>query len=377
MKVLIVVEPGIDGAFRHVEGLCRYLLGQGVTVHLAYSSQRGSDGLDELVRTIAANGGQTLDLRVGNAPKPNDVRAFRELRRFARSVCPDVIHAHSSKAGVLVRGMALSGIRARYFYTAHAYYGMGGTRSATRLAFDAIETVLGRVGSTINISPDEAEFARRTLRVPQRRISVIHNPVDTTIFRPPRGDERGSIRARFGIPDTALVLGSVGRLSFQKDPVTMHRAVAEVMADNPNLWFCRVGRGEMDAELDVLADDLGISPRMVSIAYLESPAEIYRAFDAFISTSRYEAGWPFVVLEAMASELPVIVTGARGTSDIGARGLSHCWMADTGDVGGFADAIRSWVDDTENRRPINHRSIVEDRFGVDALFGAVLRLYAD
>lgn len=376
MNVLLVIEPGVDGAFRHVEGLCRFLFTRDVTVHLAYSSVRGSDGLDELVRAVGERGGRTLDLRVGNAPQPADAKAFRALRRLARTLRPEVIHAHSSKAGVLVRLLALSGVGARYFYTAHAYYGMGGVRDPKTVLFNALETAFGRVGTTINISADEAAFARGVLKVPQKRINVIHNPVDTTTFRPSVEDERASIRTRFGIPEHALVLGSVGRLSYQKDPETMHRAVAAAMAQHRELWFCRVGRGELETELDGLVADLGIRTRMVALPYLDSPAEIYRAFDAFISTSRYEAGWPFVVLEALASDLPVVVTAGAGTSDIAAGGLTHCWTADAGDADGFARAVECWAIDAPNRRPINHRAIAEDRFGVDALFGALLELYA-
>lgn len=376
MKVLIVVEPGVDGVFRHVEGLCRFLLGRGVSVHLAYSSVRGSARLEELVDAVRRHGGHTLDLRIGNSPGPGDARAFAKLRRLARTVRPDVIHAHSSKAGVLGRALALSGIKARYFYTAHAYYGMSGARSLKTAFYNSIETLLGRTGGTIDISTDEAEFAMTTLKIPSSRIHVIHNPVDTATFRPPAGDERAAIRARFGIPAGALVLGSVGRLSFQKDPVTMYRAVADAMTKNENLWFCQVGRGEMEGELGRLAVGLGMTARMVRIAYLESPAEIYRAFDAFIATSRYEAGWPFVVLEAMASGLPIVVTAGPGTSDVSSGGLSHCWTADPGDVSGFARAIESWVLDVQNHRPINHRDVTAQRFSVEVLFGAVLELYA-
>ncbi|MEO6786195.1 MAG: glycosyltransferase, partial [Chthoniobacteraceae bacterium] len=94
MKILLVVEPGVDGVFRHVEGLCRYLLQQGVSVHLAYSSVRGSDALVKLVNAVQSHGGKTLDMKVGNAPGLSDIRAFIRLRRLALLVRPDVVHSH-------------------------------------------------------------------------------------------------------------------------------------------------------------------------------------------------------------------------------------------------------------------------------------------
>ena len=147
MKVLIVVEPGVDGVFRHVEGLCQYLFSQQVEVHLAYSSLRGSDGLKTLVEAVRNRGGQTLDMRTGNAPCLADMRAFIKLRGLARKVRPDVIHAHSSKAGVLGRTLALAGIKAGFFYTAHAYYGLSGARSRKISFFNWIERIFGKIGN--------------------------------------------------------------------------------------------------------------------------------------------------------------------------------------------------------------------------------------
>ena len=377
MKVLIVVEPGVDGVFRHVEGLCHYLFSQKVEVHLAYSSLRGSDGLKTLVEAVRNRGGQTLDMRTGNAPCPADMKAFIKLRSLARKVRPDVIHAHSSKAGVLGRTLALTGIKARFFYKAHAYYGLSGARSRKASFFNGIERLFGKIGNTINISDDESAFAMRTLKVPSRRIHVIHNPVNTAEFRPPTGDERNAIRSRFAIPRDAIVMGSVGRLSFQKDPQTMYKAAAEAMSRHSNLWLCHVGSGELEAETSALSETLGIAARVVRIRYLEAPAEIYRALDAFVITSRYEAGWPLVVLEAMASNLPLLLTACPGASNIGKGELSHCWTAEPGDATGLAQAITAWVLDREKPRPVNHRQIAEDRFGTGVLFGAVHELYVN
>lgn len=374
MTVLIIVEPGADGVFRHVEGLCRFLFSRNATVHLAFSSKRGSEGLVALVESIRQHGGQTLDLKVGNTPSPSDLKAFFNLRKLALSVRPDVIHAHSSKAGVLGRALALSGIKAHYFYTAHAYYGMGGSRGLKTAFFNLVEAVLGRIGTTINLSDDEAAFAMKKLRIPQSRLRIIPNPVNTAEFRPARGDERRLIRARFKIPDDALVLGSLGRLSFQKDPQTMYRAVAQAMMKHDQLWFCHVGRGELEEEINALSNKLGIAARLVQIPYLDLPAEIYRAFDAFVLTSRYE-GFPIVLLEAMASNLPLILTSCPGTSDIRQGGLSHCWSAEIGDTDGLANAMESWRLDAHNHRPINHRQIAQERFAIDVLFGAVHELY--
>ena len=105
MNVLQVVEPGVDGVFRHVEGLTQFLSSRSLRVSLAYSDVRGSEGLRRLVREVEAHGGRTLNLEVGNKPGPRDVIAALKLRQLIREVRPDIIHAHSSNlfAGTLMK----------------------------------------------------------------------------------------------------------------------------------------------------------------------------------------------------------------------------------------------------------------------------------
>jgi hypothetical protein len=117
---MLVSEPGIDGVFRYVESLTRYLLSQGVHVDLAYSSVRGSNDLWDLMEVVEEHGGRTLDLRTGRRPELRDLAAWAVLLRFTKERRPDVIHAHSSKAGALVRAMRFRGVKVPIVYTPHA-----------------------------------------------------------------------------------------------------------------------------------------------------------------------------------------------------------------------------------------------------------------
>jgi glycosyltransferase involved in cell wall biosynthesis len=92
-------------------------------------------------------------------------------------------------------------------------------------------------------------------------------------------------------------------------------------------------------------------------------------------TSRYEAFWPLVILEAMACDLPVISGTGPGTSDIGVSGLSHCWTSPVGDVPSFSRAIEEWYRDIPAHRTMNHRDVALKRFSQEASFGAVVNLY--
>lgn len=376
LRLLLVTEPGIDGVFRHVEGLAKYCLGRGVEVHLAYSDERGSAPLQKLLQTVREAGGEVLNLRVGNAPAPRDLPAFLRLRAFAQRLRPDVIHGHSSKAGALVRMLRWAGWRGPLFYSPQAYYGLAPRPSRVRTAlYNGLERLFGGVGTTINISRDEAAFARTTLGISEEKIRIIHNAVDTAAFAPADAAVQRQRRAELGLPADVVVLGFIGRSSFQKDPQTLYRAVSPVLAAHPALRLFHVGQGELDAELAALASTLGIAQRIVRRPYLEAPACFYGAIDALIVPSRYEAGWPLVTLEALACDLPVISSVAPGTSDIADGGLSHCWTARAEDVDGFTRGAEAWLADRPAGRVCNHRAIAIGRFGIEKCLGAVIAEY--
>lgn len=374
LRIMLVSEPGVDGVFRHVEALARFLLARGHRVDLGYSDVRGSDRLKELVATIAAAGGRTLNFSTGNAPSPRDLPALLRLRRFVSATRPDVIHAHSSKAGALVRVLPLLGVRARLFYTPHAYYGMGAPTGGKAKFFGMIERALGGVGTTFTLSGCELAHAEKTLRVARKHLRLIPNPVDTHHFTPPSREPRRRLREELGLPDDALLLGCVGRFSFQKDPLTLYRSFAVALRRVKNLWLYHLGTGELVDDCNRLAVELGVGNRSIRRDYLSDPLPFYHAIDAAILTSRYE-GLSFAVLEALACDLPVILSEAPGNLDFLKMGLSHCWPAVVANPELTAQAIESWAADRTSKRPSNHRATAEGRFSQETCFGAVVEEY--
>jgi glycosyltransferase involved in cell wall biosynthesis/cellulose synthase/poly-beta-1,6-N-acetylglucosamine synthase-like glycosyltransferase len=378
LSILIVVEPGLDGVFRHVEGLVDFLM-QGdarVHLHLAYSSRRSGAAMIQLVERVRAAGGETMDMGIANIPQPSDVIAFARLANFIRRLKPDVVHAHSSKAGALARFAALFIRGPRYLYTPHAYYGMGKPPSPKVRFFNWIERLIGRIGTTIAISQDEADFAHQVLGVPSDRIHVIHNPVDTVRFFPPSPAQRQAARTALGIPKNAVVLATIGRMCWQKDPETAYAGVAPVCAQNPDLVYLHLGWGKWKDFLLGLGQKLGFGAQLRILEYTDNPQTFYHALDGILITSRYEAGWALVLLEALACNLPVAVATSPGMSDIGRAGLSHIWTFPPGESPACTAAVQQWLlAHREGKNSYNHRAFVMARLSPARCYGAVVELY--
>ncbi|GAT34892.1 glycosyltransferase [Terrimicrobium sacchariphilum] len=373
-RVLQIVEPGIDGVFRHVEGLVDYLHERNIPVDLAFSSRRGSDRLLALVERVRERGGEALDLRVGNTPEPTDVPAILTLVRMTRRRKPAVIHAHSSKAGALMRMLPRLLLAQRTFYTPHAYFGMRNTAGIKAQVFNQVERLLWRKALTINVSQEEADFATGTLGVSERRLRVIPNGVDTRRFRSFTAAEKVAWRLERKMPEDAVVLGTVGRFSFQKNPETLVRAVLNVLPRHPRLHFFAVGTGELVEVCEQMVRTSSVADRFHRIDYLSDTAPFYGAIDGFALASRYE-GLSIAVLEALSAGLPIILTDVPGNRTFLHKGLTHAWGAAACDVAGLEAAIEGWLADHAANRASNHRAIADHDFSLDSSYGHILQEY--
>lgn len=379
MKILLVIEPGANGAFRIMEDLADYLMRGGHAVHLAYSDLRAGERLGRLVERIERQGGRTLNLRVANRPCLDDLRAFFALRSLARAVRPDVIHSHSAKAGALARLLPLAGAGAgRQVYHPHAYVGMRPRRGRFDFFYEFVERVLARWSTTICSSGDEWRHARTRLAVPERRARCVPNGVDLTRFRPATPEERRAARARLGLPAGGLVLGALGRTCEQKDPMTLYRAFGRLARRRDDVTLFHVGCGELDDEIAGFIVTRGLAGRVVRRDYLAEPETFYHAVDGYALTSSYE-GFSIALLEALACDLPLVVSEAPGNGDLLAQPLSQLWRAPVGDIGAFASAMEAWAAARSAipPPPLNHRTVARAHFDQKRCFRQIVRVYRE
>lgn len=374
LRILQVSEPAFGGVLRHVDGLVSFLLGQGHFVALAYSSVRTSSRLDPLLERIERSRGKAYDLGVGNAPCLADLKALWRLLEIIRQEKIEIVHSHSSKAGALGRMAArISGKPC--LYTPNAYYGLAPENPRKAWVFNTIERALARIGLTVNVSPEEAEFARKTLRVDASHQVLLPNAVDCSVFRPASPDQRREARRQLGLPAQARILGSLGRLSYQKDPLTLIESFRLFAAQAPEAVLCHVGEGELEGECERALDE-SLAGKVVRIPYLQDPLPFYHALDGFVLTSRYE-GLPFSALEALACNLPLILSDAPGHQLFRSLQLDRLGYAGVEDRGGFARQFEIWRQNLDAPLSMVHRQVAEQRFSLQRRCERVQQLYLE
>jgi glycosyltransferase involved in cell wall biosynthesis len=303
IRILYGLEAAEGGALKHVAYLALHLDKRLFDITVILSTRRDRRVCSEMDRLRAA-GVTVIDMPMERQVKPGkDLAALLTLYKHLGRCRYDVVHAHSSKAGVLFRIAAwLRGIPT-VVYTPHCFYfqGQSGIRQGMYLA---IEQLMGFLTDRIVVSNNEKNSAIRFRVAPPRKLVNINNAIDFSEYEPA---EKSKVRRELGIADDAVVVGAIGRLVEQKDWLTYIYAARETLQAYPNAVFLLSGEGALRAKLTQTIQELGLAQQMIITPHYEEISKIYSAIDIFVSTSLWE-GLPYVLLEAMWFKKPVIAT---------------------------------------------------------------------
>jgi glycosyltransferase involved in cell wall biosynthesis len=378
LRLLMISEPGIDGVFSIVNSIIRQILANHpeITVDLAYSSCRSGEGLRELIREMENHGGKTIDLKVGNAPSPADFSAMAQLLRFTRERGHQLVHAHSSKAGALARIARL--ITPSSFppvlYTPHAYYGMARLGGAKERVFDFIESVLGRLETTVCTSQDERRFAIDVLHLPASRVYVIDNGIDTDLFSPADRQGKSDARAALSLPSSGKLLVTIGRDSMQKNYAPLYAALNTLLPESS--WsFGHAGAGSVGLRNTLLPQ---ARKHCFAFEYLSTIPQFLKAADGFIMTSRYE-GLSLAMLSALSTGLPMMLTDAPGFRFLKGIGFDQItWLPDPENTPYLGESIREALQ-TWSEQPsetlLSERELVCRHFSQPVQIEKLITLY--
>jgi glycosyltransferase involved in cell wall biosynthesis len=309
------------------------------------------------------------------APR-SDAEAVRTLRRVIRSRRADVLHTHTAKAGATGRVAALAAGRARPGAVVHTYHGhvlSGYFDPGRERAFRALERMLAwSTDALVAVSEEVRDDLVRMHVAPARKFTVIPYGFDLDARVGDSVSHRVRVRSELGLDDEAFVIGWAGRLTAIKRPLDLIRVTAGV--DGAVLVL--VGDGEDRAAAVSLADELGISERVLWLGYRDDLGSLYAAFDVFLLTSANE-GAPVVVIEALAAGVPVVATDAGGTAsvvDAGETGL----IAPVGAVDQLQAAVERLRQDAALRAAMGALGAdrMRERFSVERMVDDVERLYS-
>ena len=375
----IITRLVVGGAQENTILTCRGLHQRGFDVTLVTGPEAGSEG--SLLDDARADGYRVLVFKsLRRNPRPIlDVIALISLWRFFRRERPDIVHTHSSKAGILGRMAArLAGVPV-IIHTNHGLPFHPRQNLLVRGFWKFLERRVAPatrkfvcVGETMKRASVEAGLA------PPERHEVVYSGMDL----PPvehYAASRADLRPRFGILDSEPVIAWVGRLVAQKGPRDFLEILDIVMTRDPRVKARIVGDGPLRAGLEsaVAAKPWGdrvvftgrVAPEMVS-SYLS-------VADVAVLTSYWE-GLPRVAVQAALAGLPVVAYDVEGASEVVTSGKTG-FLVPVGDRKALADRVMDVLSMPDRGRALGAggRTLVGDRFDAGRMIDALERIYGD
>ena len=249
----------------------------------------------------------------------DDATALRRLTRICRAQQFDVVHTHSAKAGALGR---LAAHRAGVPLIVHSYHGFpfhDFQDPVHRAVYIGIERRLVRITDVVlAIGTGVAtEALRRGLARPSALRTVPPVVDGLTVLK--EADSTATARRALDLPPDVPVVGTVGRVDYQKAPEHFVAAIRALRHQQAvGVW---IGSGPDLAAMQRLVAEQGLRDRMLFVGEREDVPSLLPAFDVFAMASRYE-GLPCAVVEAMRCGLPVVATAVNSVSDLVVPGQS-------------------------------------------------------
>ena len=302
-----------------------------------------------------------------------DRRALQRLVGVVRRLQPQVVHTHSSKAGVLGRLAARIG---RAPVVVHSIHGFGFTPlqpGPVRMLYVIAERVMARwTDHFVAVSESNLRAGRALGLFPPERASVIRSGIELGRFRSPAGGREA--RERLGVPEGAPLVVQVGNFKPQKAPLDFVRVAAAVARQAPGAWFVMVGDGELRAAAEELASDLAVAGRIVFCGWWDDIPGLLAASRVSVLTSRHE-GLPRAAVESLAAGVPVVATAVDGTPEVVKDGRNG-FLVEAGDVAGLARRVSQLLcDDGLHRRLAAAAGEGLDEFDIDRMVREQEELY--
>lgn len=356
MRIAYVITRGdsIGGAQIHVADLARHVArGHEVCVLMGY----GGALADQL--TQAGIAVRLVRHLVRPLAPHADAPALFELVAALRAFQPDLIHAHSSKAGILAR-LAGRLLRVPVIFTAHGWSFCPAMPQPGRTLYHACERALAPFAARIIcVSECDRRLALEAGVGTPEQLVTVHNGV---------ADVPRALRADAARPPRIAVLA---RLATQKNHRLLFEAVRELPAAELELF----GDGPLRGELEQLARALGIHARVHFRGHCARVAEALAECQLLAMTSNHE-GFSLSILEAMRAALPVVVTDVGGNREAVEHGRTGL-LSPLGDVRALRDNLARLLDDAALRVRMGQagRARYEARFTLERCFGSTLEVY--
>ena len=357
----------------------------GESVILALSNALRHRGVTPIVGCVAVRDRGTPELGVKAAEHGHWVEYFpttrslalspvRAIRRLVRELDIAVIHAHGYKSNLL-GGLAALGTGVPVVTTNHLYPMMPLDDRKLQLYGQVDVKLTSRLLDRIVAVSEGIRDRLVRQGVPEAKVTVIENGIDIAEFATDGVADRKALRESLGIPEDAVVVGSLARLTPQKGQQYLLEAARRLAGRGVPFRLVVAGDGPLREGLAAQAAGLGVADRVTFLGFRRDTRALLAMMDVFVLSS-IEEGLPMAMLEAMASRVPVVTTSVGDIPKV-IRHLRNGILVPPRDSAGLADALHLVITDPEVRTALAaeaHRTVVS-AYSQEAMCEKYLAVY--
>jgi len=239
------------------------------------------------------------------------IKAYKQVKKLINEREYAFIHCHAPIGGAVGR-LATRKSRTKCVYTAHGFHFFKGAPMVNWMIYYNVEKYCSRFTDVL-LTINQEDFSRATKKFKAKKTEYIPGiGIDTEQFFK-REKTKEEKRRELEIPENAVLLLSIGELNKNKNHKVIIKAMAEI--NDPNMYYCIAGRGNLDEHLNALAEKLGVAQHVKLLGYRTDVKELYTSADIFCFPS-FREGLSVSLMEAMANRLPCVVSGIRGNVDL-------------------------------------------------------------
>ena len=350
-----------------------------VYVLVVYLRQPADDGfqIPEMARRLGIN---YQDVPDGSMI---DRACLAQLKQIVKEHDLQIVHAHDEKTLLYAWLLTFMVPGLKIMHTCHSYavYGRKHFRAVThylsfRLRQKILTFLMGRHLKPIITVSGDTRARLMAAGIADKDVTVLRNGIDLSVWQSNRANP--VLREELGIKPGGLLVGTVARITSEKDLPTFYRVAEMVAAIIPGVTFVIVGDGYGD-RLENAREEVarrGISGLVHFTGHRADLIDIYASFDVFLMTSETE-GLPNTLLEAMAMGIPVVSTEVGGVPELLEAGKSG-FLAPIGDAEGLSGLVISLLKDALLREmcAASSRKRVEEHFSFERRVRAMEEYYS-
>jgi len=304
-------------------------------------------------------------------------RAFLNLYRLMRQQNFDIVHTHLSKAGLFGRLAAWLAQVPIVIHSVHTFPFHDYQHPLISRAFIQLERMAAKWTDVFITMSDLNIGKALNFGIGKRsQYRTIYSGINLERFASVTVDVL-SVKSSLGIRNGEIVVGNIGRLMFQKNPICFVQALAQVATTIPCVRGLMVGDGDMRGEVEVLIKKLELDDRIVLTGHRDDVEKMMAICDVIVHTSLYE-GMGRVLAEALAMGKPLVATAVDGVPEIvkdGERGL----LVKPDDPSALGKTIVEMLNDPPRAQAMGKagREWVLSRFSVATMIRRIDSLYQE